>query len=79
MVLAWVSKLLGILILGFGALRIVIALFILESGDIETLSRSYLGSDTPGEAIDGGIYAALVGFAFVMLGQILHELRRRRL
>lgn len=78
MFLAWIAKILGILIAAFGALRIAIAVFVLESEDIETFSRAYLGSGTPGEAIDRGIYAILIGFVFLMLGQILHELKRRR-
>ena len=69
-VIAWLALILGIA-------QIAMGLIVAQSGDPSLASR-YLGSGTPGHAIDQGLYVLIVGIVVGVLTEISGSLAGNR-
>lgn len=61
-----------------GALRMASGLLVAQSENYEALARRYLGSKTPGEAIDGGMMMLVFGIGLGILVEISRSARSPR-
>ncbi len=59
-----------------GALRMASGLLVARSENYEALARRYLGSKTPGEAIDQGVMVLIFGICLGVLVEISRSLQR---
>lgn len=60
-----------------GALRVASGLLVAQSENYEAIARRYLGSKTPGEAIDQGLMVLIFGICLGVLVEISRSLQRR--
>lgn len=67
-VIAWLA-------FAVGALRMLMAFSIAQSEDYAVQARRYLGSKTPGEAIDQGLMVLLFGIGLGILVEISRSVR----
>ena len=58
----------------FGAARIALALFVIQMGDPDLVSR-YIGSGATGQAIDQGLYILIFGIVIGVLTDISRSVR----
>lgn len=77
MVFTKLGRILAVLAIAFGVLRIVMAIAVLSSEDPGSAAR-YLGSKTTGQAIDQGIYTIVFGILVGVLTDISRSVARLR-
>ena len=77
MIFTKLGRILAVLAIAFGVLRIVMAITVLSSEDPGSAAR-YLGSKTTGQAIDQGLYTIVFGILVGVMTDISRSVAKLR-